>query len=128
MSMKTVHFRQWDCVIEKLKYGNGRPAIILNDGRTGEQVAVATVNLPNVEAGRNEVFIKNYSENEGMLDALQAAGVVRETGDYVACDFAIIPRCELLPPYRERTFGEQLKEQSPSRRMEPAGKDRGRDI
>ena len=126
--MKTVRFQQWDCVVEKGKYGNGRPALILNDAHTGEEVARATVKLPNVEAGRNEVFIRNYSENEGMLNALQAAGVVRETGDYVACDFALIPRCELLPPYRERTFGEQVKEQAPSHGVEPTGKDRGRDI
>ena len=102
--------------------------LILNDAHTGEQVGVATVNLPDVEAGRNEVFIKNYSENEGMLKALVAAGVVRDTGRVAAADFALIPRCQLLGVYRERTFGEQLKEQSPSRGIEPTEKDRGRNI
>ena len=126
--MKTIRFRQWDCLIEKAKYGNGRPALILTDSHTGDQVAVATVNLPNESAGKNEVFIKNYSENEGMLVALQAAGIVRATGDFAVTDFALIPRCELLSPYRERTFGEQLKEQAPSRSVESPGKDRGREM
>ena len=126
--MKTIRFRHWDCLVEKTTYRNGRPALILNDVHSGEQIAVATVNLPNVPAGRNDVFIKDYSENEGMLAALQSAGVVRVTGDMVHCGCAQVPRCELLPPFREKTFGEQLKEQAASWTTEPAARHNGREI
>ena len=108
--MKPIRFMQWDCVIEKSRYGNGRTALILNDARRGEQVAVATVNLPDVPAGPNDVFIKNYSENEGMLKALAEAGVVKATGDVVSTGFALVPRAELLPPFRERTLTDILAE------------------
>jgi hypothetical protein len=126
--MATIHFRQWECVIEKGRYGNGRPALILNDAHSGEQVAVATVNLPDVAAGRNEVFIKDYSENEGMLKALVEAGVVAATGRMVRTGFAEIPRAVLLPPHCDRRFGEILAEQSPAHKREQPEKDRSREM
>ncbi len=89
--MKRVYFRQWECVVEKTQYSNGVTALILNDAHTGEEVTVATVNLPGVRCGKNEVFIKDYSENDGILEALQAAGVVRATGGFVDSRFVRIP-------------------------------------
>ena len=101
--MKTVKFLGYECVIEKSKYTNGRPTLILKDAHDGEQIAVATVNLPDVECGRNEVFIKDYSECEGMLTALEAAGVVKATGRFVHSGFVSVPSVELLPPFQERS-------------------------
>jgi hypothetical protein len=123
--MKTVRFADRDCVVEKSRYTNGRPALVLNDPRDGEQIAVATVNLPDVPAGPNEVFIKDYSENAGMLAALEAAGVVRATGDVARSGFVTIPRCELLPPFRERSLAEMVAEKSAAPASEPHDKDRG---
>jgi hypothetical protein len=100
--MKTVRFRDWDCVVEKRNYGNGRPALVLNDANDGEQIAVATVNLDEMPGSPNHVFIKDYSENEGMLKALTDAGVVRDTGIRVEGGFVSIPVAELQYPYRER--------------------------
>jgi hypothetical protein len=40
-------------------------------------MATATVNLPEQSLLPHQVLIKSYSENEGMLQALQEAGVVR---------------------------------------------------
>ena len=68
--MKPIRFQEWDCLIEMGRYNNGRPALILKDAHDGEQIAVATVNLPNEPVRDNEVFIKDYSENfEAMTDA-----------------------------------------------------------
>lgn len=102
--------------------------LILNDAHSGKQVAVATVNLPDVTADRYEVFIKDYSENEGMLKALVEAGVVAATGRTIRAGFAEIPRAVLLPPYCERRFGEMLAEQSPARKQEQPEKDRSREM
>jgi hypothetical protein len=38
-------------------------------------VATATLNLPEIALGPDEVIIKDYSENEGMLDTLILAGL-----------------------------------------------------
>jgi len=115
--MKTIRFKDWDCVVEKGKYGNGRPALILNDSRTGKQVAVATVNLPDVEADRNEVFIKDYSENEGMLRALVDARVVMSLCDSIRVGFGEVQRAVLLPPFREKSLDREPPEQNRGREM-----------
>ncbi|MEI8194279.1 MAG: hypothetical protein WCI73_00055 [Phycisphaerae bacterium] len=95
-----VKFREWDCVLKELRYTNGRTALTLLDAQTRDSVACATVNLPDRALGPNEVFIKDWSENEGMLTALEAAGVVRPTGEMVQSGFVAIPKCELLIPER----------------------------
>ena len=125
--MKPVRFRDWDCVVEKSRYGNGRPALILNDAHNGEMIAVATVNLPHADAGPNDVFIKDYSENEGMLKALTDAGVITPTGGKVGAGFVEVPRAELLGPFRERTLGDILSEKTTGSAKEQPQKDRGQE-
>ena len=96
--MKLVKLWQLDCVVEKTQYPNGTTALILNDAHTGEEITVATVNMPGVKCGRNEVYIKDYSENEGVLKALQDAGVVRPTGEVIQRGFAAIPNANCSFP------------------------------
>lgn len=65
--------------ILKARYGDGSTALLLQDTETGEQLAKATVCMAaDGEKPRDErhVFIKDYAENEGMLAALQDAGVI----------------------------------------------------
>lgn len=59
-------------------YLNERPAIMLREVETGEHIATATINIPKVRIPKNTVFIKDYSENDGMVDALIKAGVIEE--------------------------------------------------
>ena len=99
--MGEVRFKEWHCTVEKAAYGNGRTALILRDAEDGGQVAVATVNLPGVAAGPDEVFIKDYSENEGMFAGLERAGIVRATGENAARGPAGVFRASLMPPYRD---------------------------
>jgi hypothetical protein len=96
-----VKFKEWLCTVEKSAYGNGRTALVLRDAQDGGQVAVATVNLPGVTVGPDEVFIKDYSENEGMLAALEQAGIVQPTGENAAHSSAGIVRARLMSPYRD---------------------------
>ena len=42
----------------------------------GEPMATATVNIPNVTLNPHEVLIKDYSENEGMWEALVDGNVI----------------------------------------------------
>ena len=64
---------------------NDLPALFLTD-QHGEQLSVATVNLagygiePSV---KGNTFIKNYSENSGILDVLVSNGVVSKPVDTV---------------------------------------------
>ena len=97
--MTRVRFRDFDCTVQNRQYGNGRVALSLVD--EDGPVATATVNLPGVKLGPNQVAIKDYAENEGLLEALVAAGVVKPTGEKVRSGFVEIAICELQPPFRE---------------------------
>jgi len=78
-----VLFKDWECTAVGTTYAeNGRKAIVLRDSETGEPVATATVNLADVRIPDNCVFVKDYSENEGMLDTLYNHGIV-ESGAIV---------------------------------------------
>lgn len=91
-----MRFKQWDCELKFGQYGNGRTAIQLIDKKDRDLVAVATVNMENDPLEADEVFIKDYSENEGMLQALINAGIVKDTGERVASGWVMIPKAKLL--------------------------------
>ena len=99
-----MRFMNWDCNIVKTHYTNGRIALQLvataddldNDVYEGEPIAMASVNLPEVSIAADEVFIKDYSENEGMLMALVKAGIVKDTGRRVQSGFVSIPVCKII--------------------------------
>lgn len=57
-----------------------RLALTLIDTMDGSPVGVATINVPETNLKPNEVVIKDYSENEGLLDVLVSAGIVIPTG------------------------------------------------
>jgi hypothetical protein len=59
-------------------------------------VATATTNLPGADLADGEVFIKDWSDNGGMLAALVAAKVVEPTGRTVKSGFVRVPACRLL--------------------------------
>lgn len=94
---KTVVFNGYEARVDYgAHYSNGRQAIRLFDGHG--QVAVATANVPGAPLGPREALIKDYSENEGMLAALVAAGIVRDTGRRVASGFIELPVVEIVDP------------------------------
>lgn len=98
---KLVRFKEWVCELQFGKYhGNHRTAIELVCHKTGEPIATATVNVPNISLKENEVIIKDYSENQGMFQALFNAGVVKlnridtqsEWVDFHICELLIEPK------------------------------------
>ena len=74
-------------------------AIRLNSLRSwaaplGEPLAVASVNIEGPLEPR-EIAIKDYSEGEGMLAALIAAGIVEDTGVALASGYVSTPIARL---------------------------------
>ena len=86
-----------EVVITKHKYGNGILALNLTS-LEGEPIATASVNLPehaNV-LKPSQTFIKNYSENEGILESLQKAGVVGPSLFQVSNGMIVVSAVEVL--------------------------------
>ncbi|HMQ33718.1 MAG TPA: hypothetical protein PKD53_23500 [Chloroflexaceae bacterium] len=77
MTARRVEFQGWPCQIVRASYGaTERIALLLYDLNDGSPVAVATVHVPDLPLAADEVVIKDYSENEGMLNTLVSAGIV----------------------------------------------------
>lgn len=79
--------------VDRSKYAKGGVALLLFDGP--ELVATATVWLP-TQPAEGCVWIKDWSENEGMFDSLVAAGVIEETGAVCSTGFVVAREGRLL--------------------------------
>jgi len=90
-------FGEYDCTLTKHQYENGRVALCLNETDTGEPFCVASVNIPEFNLRSNQVLIKNWSENEGVLESLVEARVIEDTGEQVNAGFVYANLCYLLP-------------------------------
>jgi len=71
-----VKFKNWNCIAVGGYYGNANKAIQLFDQEDFFPVAKATVNLVEEKIDPDIVFIKDYSENVGMKQALINAGII----------------------------------------------------
>ena len=80
-----------------LRYGTGNTAIRLLDSNNNPYTT-CTINLPDMDLETNQVAVKNYSENEGMLDALLKAEIVQEPLRFVRSGSTVIPICNLTKP------------------------------
>lgn len=91
-----VKFKKWNCEISFAHYRNFNTAIELIQVENGDPIAKATVN-PGFDLPGDEVAIKSYSENKGMLEALIEAGVVNRPHRVVESGYVLIPICKLTP-------------------------------
>lgn len=69
-------FRNWVLTIKEEEYRNGRIALSLC--QNGDEIMMATVNCPEIPLEEGEVLIKDYSENDGILEAMLSAGVISD--------------------------------------------------
>lgn len=93
-------FRGVDVALRYSTYQkNNRIAIqmmrVLN-GKDSEPYTVVTVNLPNEAVAPDEVAIKDYAENDGILEWLVIEGIVSEPIWYGQSGYTQIPICKLL--------------------------------
>lgn len=82
------------CTIEKLAYQNKRIALQLI-GPEGPE-CTASVNMPDLPCPEGYTYIKDYSENEGILDELIRHGIVDAPEAVVASGHVVIPLCKVL--------------------------------
>jgi hypothetical protein len=97
--MSIVHFRHWRCRVVKALYAADHSIRLdLRSIDDGGPVATATVCL--VDFGLTppaaHCYIKNYSENAGILAALIDAGVIEYTGTTVPIGHAQAHLCRVL--------------------------------
>ena len=75
------------------KYNNGRIAISAIDS-DGIPLCKCTVNLPDIQIPDDFVLIKNYSENEGVLEDLIEMDVISEAITTIPSGFIEVHLCE----------------------------------
>lgn len=94
----TVKFQNRLCYVFFGEYENGRTAIQLDLKSNGDPFIVATHNIPEAEnrLDKDEVIIKAYGENEGILDVLVKAGIVKFNNSYVMFNGIKWPVARLL--------------------------------
>lgn len=94
---KVFQFIGIDCTLVKESYASKNKEVRLalrvvaadsqhnidNGVMEGEPVAMASLNMPTTPLKENEVVIKSYGENQGLLTILANAGVVKRTGRFV---------------------------------------------
>jgi hypothetical protein len=78
------------------QYTNGRVAIQLISVEDNEPYAVASVNVPDARLESDEVIIKDYSENEGMLEFLLQNNIVTLTDRKIQSGWVTMPVCKLI--------------------------------
>lgn len=88
-----------DVFIEAGRYHDGTMAIRLVLD-TGQVVLVPTVCLSHLEIkpADGNVFIKDWSENEGILKGMQDAGILGEVVARHPTGFAVADECKLIIP------------------------------
>jgi len=92
-----INFLGYKCQVIFSKYRNGRTAIRLIDTEDSSPVLTATINIPDIKKlGTDEAIIKNYSENEGVLDTLIDAGYISEPIYWITTGHVSYPVCKLL--------------------------------
>lgn len=84
------------CNVRFQTYQNGQTAIQLIT-QEGEPYTSATSAISGVELEPDEVLIKDYSFNEGVLAALNKAGIVYNPHGVVELPFNHLHRCRLTP-------------------------------
>ena len=88
------HYINGEVAIRAATYPNGSTALLLID-TDGEQLGVATVALDELP-GDGNVFIKDWSENSGLLAALQRAGIVGPVIRDIPTGFVTVYEVELI--------------------------------
>jgi hypothetical protein len=80
--------------LQRQKYSSGHTRLNLIDAVEHFPYATCTINIQQLES--DEVAIKNYSENVGILELLIENKIVSEPHRVLQENYAIIPICKLI--------------------------------
>lgn len=91
----TKYSHEDQATLRKAYYGDDTTALLVE---AGEPVATCTVSLVayGEKPADGNVFIKDYGENEGVLQALQDEGVIGPPIREVPCGYAVAYECPLI--------------------------------
>ena len=85
-----VYINGYTCAVEIENYQvDNSVALVLVDIQDGQQYAIASIWTEGLE--KDEIAIKNYSENEGVLDALIDANIVDKPHRYINSGYVNLP-------------------------------------
>lgn len=96
--------RTYACALKFGKYDNGRTTILLVDHINMEPLCKATVNIPEISLGDNEVIIKDYAENKGVLSSLSMHGIISVWKKEIQVGFVKVYVCDLLVDPTSKMF------------------------
>ena len=88
-------YKGYEVILMTNEYNNGRLALQLIDAEEYLPFATCTVNIPEEDLAEDEVFIKNWSENQGMLGWLQDQNLIEEVVGEVRTGFTTAPKVKL---------------------------------
>ena len=91
-----VQFEGFNCTLLKGEYQEGGTALQLVDAQDDDPVATATLFLPEVHLEKDEIIIKSYSENEGMMEALMIQGVIGGPIESIPIGMVVVTKHKLL--------------------------------
>ncbi|MSU01805.1 hypothetical protein [Tissierella pigra] len=95
-----VKFKKWNCITRVGWHCNENLGIELIDEEDGGVIAKATIN-PDIELLDNQVAIKDYTENAGMVEALLSAGVISRYIKSVPAGFMMVPVYEISEEFKK---------------------------
>ena len=92
--MKTYNFNGSEVTV-KIITSISPNRVQLNDAMYGTPHAIATASIPELEMVEGYVAVKDYSENEGMLQFLIENNIVEPPVTYVESGFVKLPICKI---------------------------------
>ena len=75
-------------------YKNESPALVIK-ALDGEVLCKASINM-DIKLEPDEICIKDYSENEGILECLVMNGIIQWIGKVVRGEYIEVPICKIL--------------------------------
>lgn len=84
-----------NCSLKFGKYPCGQNALIILD-ELGSPLLKASCAIPEVQIKQNQIIIKNWSENDGILDELIKNKILETSGEMVFINYVYAHICNLL--------------------------------
>ncbi len=84
-----------NCHLSFAKYQDGSTALLILTS-LGEPLIKVTACLPHIALAKDQILVKDYSENEGILDCLVKLEIIEDLEDPIPSGYAILNVCKLL--------------------------------